>query len=282
MDIKSFYKERDPLSHKGDFGTVLIVAGSERYTGSAIFNAVSALHAGADLVTVISHKRAADIASSFLPDIISLPLNEELERGHSQLVLEEAENADVLIIGGGLKRSLETSVAIRKIVEKTKIPMVIDAEAIRALAEEEITLESKRVIITPHAEEFRILNGNALPDEQSKREEVVRELARKISVTILLKSGIDIISDGEAILTNETGTPFMTKGGFGDNLAGICGALLARNPDSFESAYLGAYINGKAGERASEIYGESVLASDTFEVLSQVIEEVIIRDQNES
>ncbi|MGM0482369.1 MAG: NAD(P)H-hydrate dehydratase [Patescibacteria group bacterium] len=282
MDIKSFYKERDPLSHKGQFGKVLIVAGSERYTGSAIFNAVSALHAGADLVTVISHKRAADIASSFLPDVISLPLNGELEREHTQLVLEEIKNSDVLIIGGGLKRSLETSVAIREIIESTEIPMVIDAEAIRALADENITLEGKTAIITPHAEEFRILNGDTLPDKQSKREEVVRDLAGKISATILLKSGIDIISDGEAILTNETGTPFMTKGGFGDTLAGICGALLARNPDSLESAYLGAYINGKAGETASEIYGESVLASDTFEVFSQVIEEVLIRDQNES
>lgn len=270
MDLKKYYPKRQKWVHKGDFGYVLIIAGSERYTGSPIFNAVSALRAGADVVTLVGHKRAMDIAALLLPDLITIPLDGELNLKHVPKILELAKNFDSLIIGGGLKRAPKTYQAIRKIIKKLNLPMVIDAEAIRAIAEDQKILKNKRAILTPHSEEFRILTGERLNNNLKGRKEKVKKWAKKLNAVILLKGHIDIISDGEKIFLNKTGSPFMTKGGFGDTLAGICGALLARGNSILESAKVAAFINGKAGEIAARKYGEGILASDIFSLIDKI------------
>lgn len=275
MDTDIFFKERGPLSQKGQYGKVLVVAGSMRYTGSAVFNAVSALRSGADLVTVIGPRRAVDVASTFLPDIITVPLDSELGLKDVPLVIEESKSFDSLVVGGGLNRSEDTHNAIREIVKESILPTVIDAEAIRAVAEDTSVLKGKQVILTPHFKEFEVISGIAPSENRNERENEVKDLAHILGSTVILKSGIDIISDGEEVRLNKTGTPFMTKGGFGDTLSGICGALLARNSNSLEAAYLAAYINGRAGEMAADIYGESVLASDLFQTLPKVIKDIL-------
>ncbi len=276
MDINSIYPKRSPSSHKGDFGKVLIIAGSERYTGSPIFNAVSALRTGADLVTVISHKRAAFNTSLFLPDIISIPLENELSQKDISLVINESKNFDSLIIGGGLDRSPETFTAIREIIKEIKIPMVIDAEAIRAIAEDTDIVKEKTAIFTPHLDEFKSISGYYPSENENSREEEAKKIAQILNSTILLKSRVDIISNGEKTLKNKTGNSFMTKGGFGDTLAGVCGALLARKSfNILDLAYLGSYINGKAGDMASEKFGESMIASDVFNFFPRVIKEIL-------
>jgi len=270
MNLKKYYPKRRKWAHKGDFGYVLIVAGSERYTGSPIFNGLSALRAGADLVTIVGHKRAMDIAASFLPDLITYPLDGELSLKHVPKILELAKNFDALIIGGGLKRAPKTYKAIQKIIKKINLPIVIDAEAIRAVAEDKIVLKNKKAILTPHSEEFRILTGEKVEEDINQRKEKVKRWAKKLGVVILLKGHIDVISDGEKIFLNKTGSPFMTKGGFGDTLAGICGALLARGFSPLEAARAAAFINGKAGELAAKKFGEGVLASDIFSLIEKI------------
>jgi len=271
LSFKKYYPQRDPWSFKGQFGYVLIIAGSEKYSGSPIFNGLAALRSGADLITIVGPKRAMDIAASFLPDIITYPLDGELKLKHIPKILDLAKNFDSLIIGCGLNRSKETYQAIREIIKKANLPMVIDAEAIRAIAEEKGIVKNKKVIITPHTEEFRILTGEKLKPEIEDRKEKVKRWAQKLKAVILLKGHIDVISDGKKIALNKTGSPFMTKGGFGDTLSGIGGALLARRLKPFEAAQLAAYINGSAGELAAKKYGEGVLASDIFEFIPLVI-----------
>jgi len=270
MNLKKYYPKRNRWAHKGDFGYVLIVAGSERYTGSPIFNGLSALRAGADLVTIVGHKRAMDIAASFLPDLITYPLDGELGLKHVPKILELAKNFNALIIGGGLKRAPKTYKAIQKIIKKINLPMVIDAEAVRAVAEDKSVLKNKKAILTPHSEEFRILTGEKVEEDINKRKEKAKRWAKKLGVVILLKGHIDVISDGEKIFLNKTGSPFMTKGGFGDTLAGICGALLARGFSLLEAARVAAFINGKAGELAAKKFGEGVLASDIFPLIEKI------------
>lgn len=294
VNLKKYYPKRDLWSHKGQFGYVLIIAGSERYSGSPIFNGTAALRSGADLITIVGPKRAMDIAASFLPDIITCPLNGELELEHVPKILGLAKNFHSLIIGGGLNRSKGTYQAIREIIKNIDLPMVIDAEAIRATAEQKWVMKNKKVIITPHTEEFRILTSEKLKpgvdpvkscetgilpkaklfNGVEDRKEKVKKWADKLKVVILLKGHIDVISDGEKIVLNKTGSPFMTKGGFGDTLAGICGALLARKVEPFEAAQVAAYVNGRAGELACKKYGEGVLASDIFELIPSVINSV--------
>jgi NAD(P)H-hydrate epimerase len=271
MNFKKYYPKRDSWSHKGQFGYVLIIAGSERYSGSPIFNGVAALRSGADLITIVGPKRAMDIAASFLPDIITYPLDDELKIKHVPKILDLAKNFQSLIIGCGLNRNEETYQAIKEIINNIDLPMVIDAEAIRAVATEKEIVKNKRAVITPHSEEFRILTGERIKPEISDRKEKVKKWANKLEITILLKSHIDIISDGKQVILNRTGSPFMTKGGFGDTLSGICGTLLARGVNPFEAAQVAAHINGCAGELACKKYGEGVLASDIFEFIPAII-----------
>ena len=273
-DFQKIFPERNEWCHKGKFGYVLIVGGGQVYSGSPIFNAVSALRSGTDLTMIVTNRRAADIAANFSPDIIARPLDRDLDIKHIRKIISLSKKFDSLIIGGGLPRDNKTYKAIKELIKKIDLPMVIDAEAIRAVAEDKKILENKKVILTPHIEEFRILTNESVEPNIEDRKEKVKKWAKKIGAIILLKGNVDVISDGEKVFLNKTGTPFMTKGGFGDTLAGICGAMLARKIDLIESARAAAFINGKAGEMAAEIYGEGLMASDIFEFIPKAIEEI--------
>ncbi|MGB2580306.1 MAG: NAD(P)H-hydrate dehydratase [Minisyncoccia bacterium] len=270
----SVYPTRSQWVHKGDFGYVMIVSGSHTYSGSPVFNAMGALRAGADLAVLHGHPRAMDIAASYAPDIITSPFLGEFNSGNAEEISSEPSRYQSLVIGCGLKRNEETFVAIRTLVEKSDIPMVLDAEAIRAIAGHTEILKDKKIILTPNSEEFRILTGEEVGIDENERKEKVQRWASALSTTILLKGAVDIISDGENIFVNKTGSVYMTKGGFGDILAGVTGALLARGCDTFSVASVAAYINGEAGDLAGQKYGEGVLASDSFDFIPLVVKEL--------
>lgn len=270
--LRNIYKKRPAWSHKGDFGTVLVIGGSNRLTGSPIFNAMAALRSGADLVYLIGNKRAMNVASQYMPDLIAEPLDGEFIPSSVSPALRRAETVDSVIIGGSLARSAQTYQAICTFIARCTRPMVIDAEAIRAIGQKIPTLKSKKIVLTPHADEFYALTGVRVRPELTHRKEKVLYAAKKYNVIILLKGAIDVISDGIHTFTNHTGTPYMTKGGFGDTLAGICGTLLARGADPLKAACAAAYINGKAGEYASKKFGEGTLASDIFKEIPRVIQ----------
>ena len=271
MNLEKFYPPRKPWSHKGQFGYVLIISGSETYSGSPVFNAVGALRSGADLTVVVGAKRAMDIAACFLPDIITYPLEGDLSLKHLPKIFSLAKNFDSLVIGCGLKRDKKTYKLIRNIIRKIDLPMVIDAEAIRAVAEDKTALKNKNAVLTPHSEEFRILTGIKPSIDIEKRKSEVKSWAKRLNSVILLKGHIDVISNGKKVLLNKTGSPYMTKGGFGDVLSGICASLLARGVDSLDAAYIAARINGLAGEKAVQKFGPGVLASDILNFIPKVI-----------
>ncbi len=268
---KKLFARRPAWSHKGQYGYVFIVAGSSIHSGSPVFNALAALRSGADLAIVAGPERAMNIAASFAPDILTYPLDGELVLKHTPAILEQLERYHSLVIGCGLRRSEDTYRAIRRIVGESHKPIVIDAEAIRAIAKDKDILVDKSVILTPHAEEFRVLTGEVVMPDVKERVAKVKKWAGKLGAVILLKGHVDVVSDGKEVFLNKTGSPFMTKGGFGDALSGICGAFLARGIEPFRAACLAAYANGLAGERACRLYGEGVLASDIFQHLPDVI-----------
>ncbi len=232
---------------------------------------MAALRSGADLAYLIGHKRAMDVAAQYSPDLITEPLDGEFASSFLPQAFKYASRADAVVIGGSLARSAQTYHAIRDFVSQCKLPIVIDAEAIRAIGQKTISLKSRKVIFTPHADEFYALTGVRVKPNLGDRKEKVFSVAKKFNVVILLKGAVDVISDGSRVALNRTGVAYMTKGGFGDILAGICGALLARGIDPFDAACAATYINGKAGEYASKKHGEGTLASDMFEEIPKVI-----------
>lgn len=272
--VAKMYQRRDSWVHKGDFGYVMIVSGSRIYSGSPVFNAMGALRAGADLAVLCGHPRAMDIAAGYAPDIITSPFFSEFNSEDAQQVLGELPRYQSLVIGCGLVRNEESFFAMRTLIEKSDTPMVLDAEAIRAIGGNIEILKGKKIIITPNSEEFRVLTGETVSADEHDRIEKVQRWAKELSVTILLKGSVDIISDGENTFVNKTGSVYMTKGGFGDVLSGVTGALLARGGDTFSVACVAAYINGMAGDLAGQKYGEGLLASDSLKFIPLVIKEL--------
>ncbi|MBI4020130.1 MAG: NAD(P)H-hydrate dehydratase [Candidatus Aenigmarchaeota archaeon] len=270
--VKKLYPPRPPESHKGDFGKLLVVGGSIRYSGSPALAALAAYRAGADLVTVAAPKRAADIVAGFSPDIITYPLDYHyLNNHHLHHVIDLMADADALVVGNGAERIKETKGFIINLLKKAEKPCVLDADAIHAVAENRDVIKSNYVI-TPHQHEFSVLTGIKLEGKPlNERIEAVKKSAGQLNATILLKGHADIISNGNETAVNKTGCAEMTKGGTGDTLAGICGALLARGAKPFDAACCAAYINGLAGEMAAKKFGEGMLAYDLIWEIPNVI-----------
>lgn len=273
--LEEVYQERDTWSHKGQFGKLLVIAGSEKHTGSPIFVGMAAYRAGCDLVFLIGPERAMDVAANYSPLLITQPLKgKQLEKKHISEILSMADEvrASAIAIGPGLWRVQKTREAIIKLIERIDLPMVIDADAIRAVSARKDILKGKDVILTPHDNEFLELTGIKVSRKNLKeRIESVEKQAAAIKVILVLKGNVDIISDGEMTKLNKSGSPKMTVGGMGDTLTGICGALLARRIDSFTSACASAYINGVAGELAVKKFGGGTVTTDLLDQIASVI-----------
>jgi NAD(P)H-hydrate epimerase len=266
--IKKIYQKRPEWSHKGDFGKLLVVGGSNLYSGSPMLNALAAYRAGCDLVRVVSPENAANAIKAYSPDLIAFPLKgNNLSPMHVKQITEMQNDADAIVIGGGLGRTKEVFAAVRKIILNTKLPTVIDADAIHAI---NFKL-NENFIVTPHSYEFSVLSGVKPMIDIEKRAIEAKLLAIKLNCTILLKGHIDVISNGVSIALSKTGNSYMTKGGMGDTLAGICGALLARGVKPFDAACAAAYINGRAGDLAAKKLHEGLMASDLVKHIPEAI-----------
>jgi len=273
--LKEIYKERKDWCHKYDFGSLLVIGGSKLYSGSPAFNALAAYRSGVDLVTVVSPKRAADIIASFKPDLIVYPLDcDYFSLKNLEEVLDFVKNKTAIVIGGGMTRREEVLEFVLEFLKKIDLPCVIDADAIHAVSKNLELIKGKNFVLTPHAHEFYVLSGKKVSDNLEERINLVKEFSEKYQTTILLKGQIDVIASKGKVALNKTGCKAMTKGGLGDTLAGILGALLARSVDTFKAACAAAYINGKAGELAAKKYSEGMLASDLIEFIPEVIKKV--------
>lgn len=278
--LKKVYLKRAPGVRKYDFGLVLVIGGSEFYSGSPALSALAAFRTGADMVRIIAPKRAADIIASFTPDLAAYPLNgERLQKEHLATLISMTESAKIssrgktaVVIGGGVGRSAETQEVIREYLSKVSVPVIIDADGIHAIGKKLEIIYGKPFLITPHLYEFFVLTGkdvSQLPMEEKIR--IVQGEAGRLKTTILLKGQTDIISNGKETALSETGSLYMTKGGMGDTLAGIAGAIVSRGVDLFTAARAAALINGAAGELAIKELGEGTMATDLIRKIPEVI-----------
>jgi len=278
--LKNIYKKRPRDAKKYDYGLLTVIGGSEFYSGSPALSAMAAFRSGVDMVRIIAPKRAADIIASFSPNLAAYPLiGKYFDKEDLPTVLSQTKAAEVvshgktaIVIGGGMGRSEEIQEVILEYLSQISVPCVIDADAIYAVAKKPEIIAGKNFLITPHLYEFFVLTGKEVIGKTDEEKiNLVKEEAKRLQTTILLKGAIDIISDGKEVALNTTGSGFMTKGGMGDTLAGIAGALLCRNINAFEAGQAAAYINGLAGELAVKKLGESVMATDLIEAIPEVL-----------
>jgi len=278
--LRKIYKPRSKDAKKYDFGLLIVIGGSKFYSGSPALTALAGFRTGVDMVHVLAPKRAADIIASFSPNLAAYPLEGDwLEKRHLPILLTFAKSAEevtegkvAIAIGGGLGRSKETQEAILEFLSRISLPVVVDADAIHAVAKKPEIVQGKYFLFTPHSYEFFILTGKEVRGKtEEEKIEIVQAEAERMGITILLKGKADIISNGKEVALSKTGNPYLTKGGTGDTLVGICGALMARGVNPFLAGQAGVYINGRAGEIATREKREGLLATDLIEAIPQVI-----------
>ncbi|MEM2526766.1 MAG: NAD(P)H-hydrate dehydratase [Candidatus Bathyarchaeia archaeon] len=274
-DVMIVIRPRPPEAHKGDFGRLLIVGGSETFSGAPTLTALAALRTGIDLVYIAAPRETAYAISSISPDLITLKLEgDHLSMRNMPIIRSYMERATAVAIGPGLGLHRETVEAVGEIIrlaEERKLPILLDADGLKAFSGFKRRLESPAVL-TPHPGEYAILTGEKLPDSLDERVEHVKRTAEKLNAIILLKSNIDIISDGLRIKLNFTGNPGMTVGGTGDVLSGIVAALLSQGIDPFEAAVAGAFINGAAGDFVRAEKGYHMVATDLIEWIPKIMD----------
>jgi NAD(P)H-hydrate epimerase len=274
-DVEAVRMRRPPLSHKGQYGRLLIVGGSETFTGAPALAALAAYRTGTDLVIVAAPEKTANVVSSMSPSLITLKLpGDNLTPKHLNLLREPIENATAIAVGPGLGASKSTLSAIRHIlthVHQRKKPLLLDADAFKAIGVVRRRIFHNSTVLTPHAGEFEFIAGKPPATELEARVRDVKATAEKIGGVILLKGSVDVISDGTRVKLNRTGNPGMTVGGTGDVLSGITSGLLAQGIDAFRAAVAGAFISGAAGDLAEEELGYHLTPTDLLERIPKVM-----------
>jgi hydroxyethylthiazole kinase-like uncharacterized protein yjeF len=276
--FRRLFKPRPPDSNKGMYGHVLVIAGARGTTGAAAMAGVAALRAGAGLVTVASAASALTAIASYAPELMThaLPETDNGSITLKEFSAEVFERKDVIAIGPGLGRHPETVEFIRRIVNESPLPMVVDADALNALAGERFHAQAVRVF-TPHPGEMARLTALSVADVQRDRIGVARAFARERNVHLALKGNRTVIAfpDGR-VFVNPTGSPALATAGTGDVLTGLTAGLMGQSTDDLDSAVLAAvYLHGRAGEIGARELGEKALiATDLFRFLPEAMREV--------
>ena len=270
--------QRAADAHKGDFGLALIVGGSRGMTGAVALAGMAALRGGAGLVRLAVPDMCLETVASFEPSYmtVGLPCDDagRIAADAYDAIVELAEAATVIGLGPGLGRSAELDKMVGWLYQEIAKPMVVDADALNALATQPDLLAQPGGprILTPHPGEFARLIGERLAADQ--RESVAVELAARCGVVLVLKGHGTLITDGKRLIKNETGNPGMATGGCGDVLTGLIAALACQDLAPIDAARLGVHLHGLAGDFAASEFGEeSMIASDLIEFLPDAFEE---------
>ncbi len=272
--------QRQNDSHKGDYGRLLMFAGSVGMAGAAGLTGLAALRSGAGLVSIATDSRCQASVASFHPALmtIGLPMADEDEQAlvQSYTKLESYDRRyDCVAIGPGVGKSLAARGLMRALVTNAKVPTVIDADGINALADDFDFDENQGapLILTPHPGELSRLMPTPTLDRK-QQEDFAVHLATTQRI-ILLKGNQTMITDGQRKIYNPTGNPGMATAGSGDVLTGIIAALIGQGLSIWDSAVCGCYLHGKAGDLMADKKSQvAVVATDLIDALPDVFQEI--------
>jgi NAD(P)H-hydrate epimerase len=298
-DVSLLIPERQRYSHKGDYGHVLVVAGSRGKTGAAFMCAKACLKSGAGLVTIGVPESLLDVFQSRVTEEMTLPLPDRGDGTLSSDALEKilkflSEKADVLAVGPGISVTDDTKKLVREFLLNSAVPAVVDADAVNSLEGNKRVLKKARspIILTPHAGEMaRLLNDTRYkmqdaginPHSKGGRREItgiIRHIEKdKINIAVkfaketgaylVLKGVPTVIAEPEGrAFINPTGNSGMASAGTGDVLTGMLSGFLGQGLNPIEASILGVYMHGLAGDIAVKTRGEhSLIASDVIDAI---------------
>lgn len=270
------YKKMIPIrelgGHKGSYGKVLILAGSQGLTGAAYLVTEAAVRTGAGLVTLLVEKDIQSVMSAKLIEAMTVCYDEK------DKIEQLINNADVIICGPGLGKKSENIEMLENCISNSKCPILIDADALNIIAENEDLIEKLkgRTIFTPHHGEMSRLAKKDISCIELNRIDVCKKYSKEHNIITVLKGYNTIISDGQSVVVNSTGSSKMASGGMGDCLSGMIGALIAQGITIFDSAKLGCYLHGIIGDNiGNENY--IVNARDIISEIPKVMEYILVK-----
>ena len=265
-DIENIIKERDKHSHKGNYGRACLIAGSKGMMGAALLSAKACLRTGLGILSVMTPSRGEGIIHSHLPEVLWIDGGNE----DYNTSLPDLSTYKSIGIGPGLSQKEEVVQLIKKLLDQSELPLVIDADALNILAANPDLLSNipKNSILTPHPKEFERLVGSFKDDEEKWQKQI--GLSKKLGVVVLVKGAYTSISDPNGnIYWNTNGNPGMAKGGSGDVLTGMILSFLAQGYTSLQAALLACFQHGKAGDLAKEKFGEhQMIARDIIDEIT--------------
>jgi NAD(P)H-hydrate epimerase len=267
---------RNPNAHKGDFGRLLVIGGSDVYSGAPTLVSLGAMRTGVDIVYLAAPLKTAYMISSMSPDLITVKLEgTNLNPDNMETLKPYLSMVNAVVVGPGLGLNPETADFIKLCiaeVESAGKPLLLDADGLKAFAKFTRPLKVP-LVLTPHAREYTVLTGETLPDNLEERALAIQRTAKKLAAVILVKGKVDYICNEDHVKLNFTGNPGMTVGGTGDVLSGIVGGLMAQNVDPFEAAAAGAFVNGAAGDFVASELGFHMVATDIIDWIPKVFDD---------
>ncbi len=280
--VRDNFPPRENNSQKGDYGKALVIAGSAGMTGAAYLSSQSAVTAGSGLVTLALPSGLNGAMEAKTTEVMTVPLediNGHISSDAEEKILELTEKADAVLIGPGLGRSHDAARIIKAVLTNSKVPVVIDADGINAVAKNTDILSDCTcpVIFTPHTVEMSRLTGLDKEYIEENRLVAAKEFAEEYGVTVILKGHHTIVTGQDGIqYINITGNPGLATGGSGDVLAGVVVSLAARGIGETAAAAMAVYIHGMAGDIARDEYGiESVTASLVMKKIPAAIRQIL-------
>lgn len=246
--VKSSLKEKNKFSFKSDYGKVTIFAGSKGFTGAAYISAESAVKSGSGLVTLVSDEEVQSIVSNKLSEAMTANYSEE------DRIDKLIKTSDAIGIGCGMGDNENTLNVIKKLLEKAKCPLIIDADGLNVIKNSSHILKgyNNHIVLTPHLGEMSRLTGKSISYIRDNRIDVAKEFAKENNVIVLLKGYETVITNGELTYINPTGNSSMANGGMGDCLTGIITSLIGQGLNVFDAVVCGAYLHGYIGEELSK------------------------------
>ena len=278
MRLPTRLLRRKADSHKGDFGHILILAGSRRFSGAAVLSALAAMRAGAGRVTLgIPKSLSTAIIRIKSKEVMILPLAETSQGSLSLSAYKEIKDflkkVDVLVIGPGLTDNKSTQELVRKVIKNIDLIKVIDADGLNALAGNLKLLRNKNIVMTPHPGEMARLLGKSIAVINKDRINLAKKFAKEHGLILVLKGHNTIVCDfkGNSYI-NRTGNPGMASAGTGDVLTGIIAAFLGQGLDAFCAAKYAVYLHGLAGDIAAREKSQiSLIASDIIDRIPEAV-----------
>ncbi len=272
-DVLKLLPNRRLDAHKGDFGKILLLAGSVGYTGAPVLSALGALRTGAGLVFLGVPESIYQIAAMKLIEPIVFPLPQQdgmLSQEALPQILEKASSMDAVLMGPGLGCSDATEKIVCQVLSACPVPVVLDADGINLVGKHKDILRGRTspTILTPHAGEFQRLTGR----KPENRLDSAVEASKDLGVILVLKGHETVITDGISAYLNPTGNPGMAVGGSGDVLAGMIVSLLGQKIPPLEAAACGAWLHGAAGDLCAKELGQyGMLPTDMVQVLPRLL-----------